>query len=159
MTEPSSSAGHPGGAALPADHPLGPAVPVPPREKEQAAAVPPSDRDSAIDAGPGAPSEVDRPGTAGRDDGADEAGEDGGRTAPGDDGRPDADRREAVLDPSAGASTHRSASIRDEQGTHSAGTVPAAFNGDGAPEDPAENRHPEEAAAEPDRWDSGGARS
>lgn len=159
MTEPSSSAGHPGGAALPADHPLGPAVPVPPRERD-AAATPPSDTDAARDHG--------GPGTEGDDGGAAPAGDDGGArpAAPAngvadaaghDDGRPDADRREAVLDPSTGASTHQAASIRDEQGTHSAGTVPAAFNGDGTPEDPAEDGRPEDAAAEPERWDSGGA--
>lgn len=152
MTEPSSSAGHPDGAILPAEHPLGPAAPVPPREKESAA---PSHTGIAEPGnGTGAPTQADDAGPGeGPGEGSAGSGYDGG----GNDGRPDADRREAVLDPSAGGSTHRSASIRDEQGTHSAGTVPAAFNGEGTPDDPAEDGHPEDAAAEPDRWDSGGS--
>lgn len=156
MTEPSSSAGHPDGAALPAEHPLGPAAPVPPREKESAA---PSHADAPTPGNEaGAPLQADA--AAAVDDagvGEGSAGSGSGNDGGGNDGRPDADRREAVLDPSAGGSTHRSASIRDEQGTHSAGTVPAAFNGDGTPDDPAEDGHPEDAAAEPDRWDSGGS--
>lgn len=144
MTE-SSSAGNPDGAILPADHPLGPAVPIPPREKE-------AERiDDLLEHGAGAGSTADDAhgdsAPAARDA---QSGQDGGR--------PHAERREGVLDPSAGAGGHRAATIRDEQGTHSAGTVPAAFNGKGSPEDPAENRHPEDAAAEPDTWDSGGAR-
>ncbi|MHA7210391.1 hypothetical protein [Arthrobacter sp. MDT1-65] len=128
MTE-QSSAGNPDGAALPADHPLGPAAPVPPREKEAGRAG----QDARPDSGPGTPQE-----------------------GHGDDGHPDADRREDVLDPSAGSTGHRADSIRDEQGTHEAGAVPAAFDGDGAPAGPGD-RHPEDAAAEPDTWDSGGA--
>ncbi|MPY11986.1 hypothetical protein [Arthrobacter bussei] len=154
MTEPSSSAGHPDGATLPAEHPLGPAAPVPPREKESAA---PSHADAPTPGHEaGAPLQADAAAAvddAGVGEGSAGSGNDGG----GNDGRPDADRREAVLDPSAGGSTHRSASIRDEQGTHSAGTVPAAFNGDGTPDDPADDGRPEDAAAEPDRWDSGGS--
>ncbi|TKV28639.1 hypothetical protein FDK12_08285 [Arthrobacter sp. NamB2] len=146
MTE-SSSAGNPGGAALPPDHPLGPAVPIPPLEKEAGRAEE-SARDGAGTSGSGS----DRESTAeefsaGQSDGS-ESDRDGG---------PRADRRESVLDPSAGSTGPRAGSIRDEQGTHSAGAVPAAYNGEGAPEDPAEDRHPEDAAAEPDSWDSGGA--
>lgn len=135
MTD-SSSAGNPGGAGLPAEHPLGPAVPIPPLEKE------------AARIGEG----------AGNDGGAGPAPRDTPGSGEGTDGHPEADRREAVLDPSAGSAAHEAASIRDEQGTHSAGTVPAAFNGAGSPEDPDEDRRPEDAAAEPDRWDSGGAK-
>ncbi|WP_104116917.1 hypothetical protein [Arthrobacter sp. B1805] len=141
MTE-SSSAGNPGGAALPPDHPLGPAVPIPPLEKEAGRAEE-SVRDGAGTPGSGSDGEP----TAGQSDGS-ESDRDGG---------PHADRRESVLDPSAGSTSPRAGSIRDEQGTHSAGAVPAAYNGEGAPEDPAEDRHPEDAAAEPDSWDSGGA--
>lgn len=142
MTE-QSSAGNPDGAALPADHPLGPAVPVPPREKEAGRAGQDARHDDAH--GPAA----DGPG------GADPATErDGGGHD--DDGHPDADRREDVLDPSAGSTGHRADSIRADQGTHEAGAVPAAFDGDGAPTGPGD-RHPEDAAAEPDTWDGGAA--
>ncbi|WDF33882.1 hypothetical protein PTW37_02880 [Arthrobacter agilis] len=134
MTESSSSAGHPDGAALPADHPLGPAVPIPPRDEET--------QDT------GAKDARGNDGAPATHEGADQQG---------DDGRPEADRREDVLDPGAGSADHHAASIRDEQGTHSAGTVPAAYNGDGTPDNPEEDGHPEEAAAEPERWDSGGA--
>ncbi|WP_104180967.1 hypothetical protein [Arthrobacter sp. B0490] len=154
MTE-QSSAGNPDGAALPADHPLGPAEPVPPREKKARRAG----QDARHDDGTGAPQDArhdDGTGAAaGGPGGADAATErDGGGHA--DDGHPDADRREGVLDPSAGSRGHRADSIRDEQGTHEAGAVPAAFDGDGAPAGPG-NRHPEDAAAEPDTWDSGGS--
>lgn len=142
MTE-SSSAGHPDGAALPADHPLGPAAPIPPLEKEERRAG----HESTLDSG-STPTGVGDPGGDGRD----------GSSGRDDDGHPHADRREAVLDPSAGSAAHGSASIRDEQGIHAAGAVPAAFNGEGSPQDPDEDRHPEDAAAEPDRWDSGGAK-
>lgn len=110
MTE-SSSAGHPDGGGLPADHPLGPAVPIPPTEKET---------------------------------------ERGGDIASG-------DRREDVLDPSAGAAGHAAETIRDEQGTHSADAVPAAFNGPGTPENLDEDRRPEDAGRESDTWDSAGS--
>lgn len=148
MTEFSSSAGQPDGAALPAEHPLGPAVPIPPKEKEAAHVG----REPGHDGG----------GTI-REDGPVDGGQDTGggqrddASGAGSDGSPDADRRESVLDPSAGASGHAAASIRDEQGTHSAGTVPAAFNGTGSPEDPEDDRHPEDAARLADSWDSGGA--
>ncbi len=111
MTEP-SSADHPDGGGLPTDHPLGPAVPLPPGEKK-----------------------------AGR----------AGDAASG-------DRREDVLDPSAGAGGHSAETIRDEQGTHSAGAVPAAYNGPASPEKPTEDHRPEDAGREPDTWDSGGSR-
>ncbi|MFC3298388.1 Uncharacterised protein [Arthrobacter agilis] len=146
MTESSSSAGHPDGAALPADHPLGPAVPIPPRDEEAQDTGAKDTRakdDTGNDVAPGS------------DDGAPATHE--GADQQGDDGRPEADRREDVLDPGAGSADHHAASIRDEQGTHSAGTVPAAYNGDGTPDNPEEDGHPEEAAAEPERWDSGGA--
>lgn len=146
MTE-STSAGHPDGAALPADHPLGPAVPIPPLEKEAERAG----HGAVHDGGPGATG-ADA-GSAGSASAAQH-----GKAATESEGGPSADRRESVLDPSAGATGHRAENIRDEQGTHSAGAVPAAYNGEGSPEDPAENRHPEDAAAEPDGWDSGGAK-
>lgn len=147
MTE-SSSAGHPDGAGLPADHPLGPADPVPPREKEESRTG----------------GKTGRPGAA-----AGDADDDRSSGAPGmsggSDGNTDGplagDRRESVLDPGAGragSAEHDAANIRDEQGTHSAGTVPAAFNGAGSPEAPEDDREPEQAAAEPDSWDSGGTR-
>jgi hypothetical protein len=66
------------------------------------------------------------------------------------DGTPAADRREQVLDPSAGAVEHSSASIRDEQSTHEAGAVPAAFMGDAGPTG---DTRPEDAE-ESDEWDS-----
>ncbi|MUK02933.1 hypothetical protein GM708_13985 [Vibrio cholerae] len=141
MTE-SSSAGNPDGAALPADHPLGPAVPIPPREKEAA-------RVGSTGNGRSAPAPA-TPAGGGSGQGDGTPGEDG----PDDDGRPTADRRESVLDPAAGSAGQEASSIREEQGTSGAGLVPAAYNGDGSPEDPAENRHPEDAAAEPDGWDS-----
>ncbi|MHA7218735.1 hypothetical protein ACX80L_07545 [Arthrobacter sp. MDT1-48-3] len=138
MTESSSSAGNPGGAALPADHPLGPAVPVPPAGKEA--------RRSEQGSGNG-----DAPATA--DPGSDATGGQHG------DGHPDGDRRNDVLDPSAGSAGQPADTIRDQQDTHAAGAVPAAFNGEGTPAAPHEDRHPEDAAAEPDSWDSGGATS
>ena len=153
MTEP-SSAGNPDGAALPADHPLGPAAPVPPREKEARRAGHESTHD--VDT----PTADDAPVHGAADDASDTAdapdttGPDGGtatRTGTVDDGHPDADRREAVLDPSAGSAGHRAAGIRDEQGTHEAGAVPAAFEGEGAP-DPG-HRHPEDAATGSEAWD------
>lgn len=155
MTD-SSSVGNPDGAALPADHPLGPAAPIPPLEKESA-------RLRGADTAREEEGTEDRTGTtvggqrvsSGQDDGG-APGADGG-TGKSDGGT--RDRREDVLEPSAGTADHGAASIRDEQGTSSAGTVPAAFNGEGSPEDPDENRHPEDAAAEPDTWDSGGARA
>lgn len=136
MTD-SSSAGNPGGAGLPAEHPLGPAAPIPPLEKEAGRSGQGTGNDGQAGSAP-------REATSGSGEGKN--------------GHPDGDRREAVLDPSAGSAVHEAASIRDEQGTHTAGTVPAAFNGDGSPEDPDEDRHPEDAVAEPDRWDSGGAK-
>lgn len=140
MTD-SSSVGNPDGAALPPEHPLGPASPVPPGEKEAEFA----------DRAPGRTAEH-----GATDDGVPDAGVHPSGSEPGsDDGSPAADRREDVLDPSAGAAGHPAATIRDEQNTHDAGTVPAAFNGTGTPEDPQENRHPEDAAAESDAWDGG----
>lgn len=147
MTEP-SSAGNPDGGTLPPDHPLGPAAPIPPREKEAER----SGQGSGHDGG-GASQDVAS--GVGHEGAGPESND--GESGAGDDGRPGADRREEVLDPSAGATGHHAASIRDEQGTHSAGTVPAAYNGEGSPEDPEDDRHPEDAAAEPDTWDSGGA--
>lgn len=70
-------------------------------------------------------------------------------TSGADDGTPSADRREQILDPSAGASGHRSESIRDEQSTHQAGAVPAAYEGDAV-----DGERAEDAAKEPDTWDS-----
>jgi hypothetical protein len=154
MTE-SSSAGHPDGAALPADHPLGPAAPVPPRDREQdgaarMTAAGDQDRDHAA---PRAGREQDGGGapSSDRSPAHDAAGP---RVDGHDDGHPHADRRETVLDPSAGAAGHGAANIRDEQGTHTAGTVPAAFNGTGPPEDPDDERRPEDAERE--GWDSSG---
>jgi hypothetical protein len=133
MTE-SSSAGDPAGAALPADHPLGPAAPVPPLEKETRRSregyTTPTDRPDSGSAGHGVTSEH------------------------GDGGRPRRDRRENALDPSAGSGGHHGTSIRDEQHTHEAGVVPAAYVGAGTPEHPDENRHPEDAVLEHDSWDS-----
>lgn len=142
MTD-SSSAGNPDGAALPVDHPLGPASPVPPREKES---------DFAEQA-------AGEPDEAPSEDGV-SVGDGAGASTPGsaDDGSPTLDRREDILDPSAGSAGQPAATIRDEQHTSAAGTVPAAFNGTGTPEDPEENRRPEDAATEPDTWDSGGAK-
>ncbi|OUM41187.1 hypothetical protein [Arthrobacter sedimenti] len=147
MTE-SSSAGNPAGAALPADHPLGPAVPIPPLEKEarrsgqepspEGTAAPTGRRDSASDVSTG---------TSGP------AGASRSRSEHGDSGRPHRDRRENALDPSPGSGGHHGTSIRDEQHTHEAGVVPAAYVGAGTPEHPDENRHPEDAVLEPDSWD------
>jgi hypothetical protein len=133
MTE-SSSAGDPAGAALPADHPLGPAVPIPPLEKEERR------------------SREDRVTPAGRRDSG--FALQGGASGHGDDGRPHRDRRENALDPSAGSGGRHGTSIRDEQHTHEAGVVPAAYVGAGTPEHPDENRHPEDAVLEHDSWDS-----
>ncbi|KNC20244.1 hypothetical protein AC792_01925 [Arthrobacter sp. RIT-PI-e] len=142
----SSSAGNPGGAALPADHPLGPASPVPPEEKEpEFVGRAPVGADGTTSDGSSHPDDATGS-TAG-----------GPSSGSADDGAPAPDRREDVLDPSAGSAGHRAATIRDEQHTHDAGTVPAAFNGTSTPEDPERNRRPEDAAAEPDSWDSGGA--
>ena len=68
------------------------------------------------------------------------------------DGTPAADRREQVLDPAAGAnvSDHQAESIRDEQSTHEAGAVPAAYTGDAQPE----GADRPEDAEESDVWDS-----
>jgi hypothetical protein len=158
MTE-SSSAGHPDGAALPADHPLGPASPIPPLEKEQGRVGPADGSGDASAAGSAEHAAAVRSAdVGGRGAVSDGSGDAHGQDHDGhDDGRPEADRREEILDPAAGTQAHSAPSIRDEQGTHSAGTVPAAFNGDGSPEDPANDRHPEDAASEPDTWDSGGA--
>lgn len=74
------------------------------------------------------------------------------------DGRPARDRREEILEPDPGAEGHRAASIRDEQGTHEAGAVPAAFNGDdpeGGPDGADGPGHPEDAASGHDTWDGG----
>ncbi len=147
MTEP-SSAGNPDGAALPADHPLGPAVPVPPQEKEARHAG----REATQDGGTAA---SEAAGTDGPSNEASDGPSQGAATRPPGDGHPASDRREAVLDPSAGSARHAAAGIREEQGTHEAGAVPAAFDGDGAPGP--EHRHPEDAADEPDAWDSGEA--
>ncbi|WP_105031203.1 hypothetical protein [Arthrobacter ruber] len=152
MTEP-SSAGNPGSASLPEDHPLGPAEPVPPLEKE------------ATRAGGAAPHDGGSPGSTGRGltadrDGSERAGDgvpDGSATGQSD-GHPAADRRENVLDPSAGSADRTADGIRQEQGIHSAGAVPAAFDGDSSAEEPG-HRRPEDAAAEPDAWDSGGSTS
>ncbi|WP_434992471.1 hypothetical protein [Arthrobacter sp. Ld5] len=76
------------------------------------------------------------------------------------DGRPAPDRREEVLEPSPGAAGHHAASIRDEQGTHEAGAVPAAFDGDDGADGPDgadRTRHPEDAVFEHDTWDGGAA--
>ncbi|MEC5200499.1 hypothetical protein RCH21_002745 [Arthrobacter sp. PL16] len=158
MTE-SSSAGHPDGAALPTDHPLGPASPIPPLEKEQGRVGPAGGSAEASGAGSaGQSAAVNNTDVGGHGAGRDDSGDAYGQDPDGhDDGRPETDRREEVLDPAAGTAAHHARSIRDEQGTHSAGTVPAAFNGEGSPEDPANDRHPEDAASEPDTWDSGGA--
>ncbi|MHA7239708.1 hypothetical protein [Arthrobacter sp. TMS1-12-1] len=76
-----------------------------------------------------------------------------------DDGRPAPDRREEVLEPSAGATHHHAASIRDEQGIHAAGAVPPAFEGDarGGGDDGAGGRRPEDAATGHDTWDGDAA--
>ncbi|MDQ0733634.1 hypothetical protein [Arthrobacter agilis] len=145
MTEP-SSAGNPDGAGLPADHPLGPAAPVPPREKEAARA----DREAAQDGDPTVDPARGGPGDTPAAPAAATERADGARHI--DDGRPGTDRRADVLERSAGSAGHRAAGIRDEQGTHEAGAVPAAFEG-GAP-DP-RHRHPEDAAAEFHAWDGG----
>lgn len=147
MTE-TSSAGNPDGATLPADHPLGPAAPIPPGEKDAER----SGQGSGQDGG-GASQDVAS--GVGHEASGSEPDDDG--PIAGHDGRPGADRREDVLDPSAGATGHQAESIRDERGTHSAGTVPAAYNGEGSPEDSQDDRHPEDAAAQPDTWDSGEA--
>ncbi|MHA7283592.1 hypothetical protein [Arthrobacter sp. TMS2-4] len=76
------------------------------------------------------------------------------------DGHPDRDRREEILEPSPGARGHRAESIRDEQGIHEAGAVPAAFDGDGTADGPdgaGRPRHPEDALSEHDAWDGGSA--
>lgn len=76
------------------------------------------------------------------------------------DGRPARDRREEILEPSPGARGHGAASIRDEQGIHEAGAVPAAFDGDEsaeAPDGDGRPRHPEDALLEHDTWDGGAA--
>lgn len=150
MTEP-SSAGNPKGGALPSDHPLGPAVPVPPRGKERGKEAVPAGREAMPDGGTAADDApgADAPGADGRADVTD--GDVDARYSG--DGRPGGDRRENVLDPSAGSAGHSAAGIREEQGTHEAGAVPAAFDGDGAP-GPG-HRHPEDAADEPDAWDGG----
>ena len=70
------------------------------------------------------------------------------------DGTPSADRREQILDPSAGAAGHRSESIRDEQSTHDASAVPAAYEGETA-----DGERAEDAAKEPGSWDSADHRS
>ena len=67
------------------------------------------------------------------------------------DGTPAVDRREQVLDPAAGTGEHSAESIRDEQSTHEAGAVPAAFTGDAGT---GGEGHPEDAAEESDEWDS-----
>ena len=157
MTD-SSSVGNPNGAALPPNHPLGPASPIPPEEKEAEfaertpdgpASPTPSDA-SAEDSGTASDDGATADSSPSRPDGE-------GADTSSDDGSPAPDRREDVLDPSAGAAGHPADSIRDEQNTHDAGTVPAAFNGTGTPEDPEQDRRPEDAAAEPDSWDSGDA--
>lgn len=76
------------------------------------------------------------------------------------DGRPAPDRREEILEPSPGATGHHAASIREEQGIHEAGPVPAAFDGDdptGRPAGSDRPRHPEDSALEHDTWDGGAA--
>lgn len=69
------------------------------------------------------------------------------------DGTPAADGREQVLDPGAGAGGHPSETIRDQQSTHEAGAVPAAYEGDTPDGDRAED-----AAREPESWDGSGNR-
>lgn len=157
MTEP-SSAGNPEGAALPTDHPLGPAVPVPPREKEavHAAREARPDGGTTTDDAPGAggPTGASTGGPTGeRADGRPGVADGDAAPRQAGDGHPGGDRRENALDPSAGSAGHSAAGIREEQGTHEAGAVPAAFDGDGAP-GPG-HRHPEDAADEPDAWDGG----
>ena len=147
MTE-SSSAGNPAGAALPADHPLGPAAPIPPLEKEA--------RRSGQDLSPeGGVASGERPDSAADGHGSTSgpAAASHGTPGHGDSGRPHGDRRENALDPSPGSGGYHGTSIRDEQHTHEAGVVPAAYVGAGTPEHPDENRHPEDAVLEPDAWD------
>ncbi|WP_394249265.1 hypothetical protein [Arthrobacter pityocampae] len=74
------------------------------------------------------------------------------------DGRPARDRREEILEPTPGAAGHHAASIRDEQGTHEAGAVPAAYGGDeptGTPDGADGPGRPEDAASGHDTWDGG----
>ncbi|PPB47944.1 hypothetical protein C4K88_15860 [Arthrobacter pityocampae] len=80
------------------------------------------------------------------------------------DGRPARDRREEILEPGPGAAGHQASSIRDEQGTHEAGAVPAAFDGDdtfdgddptSGPDGADRPRRPEDAASGHDTWDGG----
>lgn len=86
------------------------------------------------------------------------------------DSHPASDRREHVLDPSAGAVDHGSATIRDEQSTHEAGAVPAAFTGADSPAEDAgassgtgaddgDGGSRPEDSQEPDGWDSAAHRS
>lgn len=150
MTE-SSSAGRPDGAVLPPDHPLGPAQPIPAEDRPAEREDNPAARTGTGDAGTGATTSG-RDEATGADTDYDTSDAVAGRSG---DGRPSADRREDVLDPAAGSSPQGAATIRDEQGTDEAGIVPAAFDGDTSV-DTADGRRPEDAAQEPDSWDSGG---
>ncbi len=58
----------------------------------------------------------------------------------------DDDPREAVIEPTPEAG--RAANIREEQGTHAAGAVPAAYVGGDGPGD-----NPEDAADDSGHWD------
>ncbi|WP_035772062.1 hypothetical protein [Arthrobacter sp. Br18] len=73
----------------------------------------------------------------------------------GSDGAPAEDRRTDVLEPAGGEAGQAADNIRQEQGTHEAGMVPASFSGDGGSHPP-DDRSPEDAADRADAWDAEG---
>lgn len=72
------------------------------------------------------------------------------------DGAPAEDRRGDVLEPASGGSGRSAANIREQQGNHEGGMVPASYTGDGEPLHAEDDRSPEDAADHPDEWDSEG---
>lgn len=72
------------------------------------------------------------------------------------DGAPTEDRRAEVLEPSGGKTPHSADNIREEQGHHEGGMVPASYTGDGESRDSEDDRSPEDAANRADAWDAEG---
>ncbi|MBG6216842.1 hypothetical protein IWX75_001296 [Arthrobacter sp. CAN_A6] len=70
------------------------------------------------------------------------------------DGAPAHDRREDVLEPRSGTSGHPADNIREQQGNHEGGMVPASYTGDGKPLHSEDDLSPEDAAERAEEWDA-----
>ncbi|WP_026533055.1 hypothetical protein [Arthrobacter sp. H41] len=72
------------------------------------------------------------------------------------DGAPAEDRREDILEPSSGDAGRPADTIRDQQGNHEGGMVPASYTGDGKSRDSEDAGPPEAATDRADEWDAEG---